>query len=90
MEIDLNYCQELSDLANKSHEENDLRLALIIKGRINGAMRVVFNQTHCRDTLKMLGLLFRLEVGISTLLLAALNEESMALKSDPFDICLID
>ena len=90
MEIDFNYCQELSDLATKSHEENDLRLALILKGRINGAMRIVFNQTHCRDALKMLGLLFKLEVGISTLLLAALNEESMALKSDLFDVCLID
>ena len=90
MEIDFNYCQELSDLATKSHEENDLRLALILKGRISGAIRVVFNQTHCRDTLKMLGLLFKLEANISIFLLAALNVESMTLESDPFDICLID
>ena len=90
MEIDLAYCQELFELVNKSHYENDVKLALILKGRISGAIRVVFNQTHCRNTLTMLGLLFKLEVGISTLLLSALNEESMALEADPFDVCLID
>ena len=90
MEIDLAYCQELFELVNKSHYENDVRLALILKGRISGAIRVVFNQTHCRDTLKMLGLLFKLEANISLFILAALNEESMTLELDPFDICLID
>ena len=90
MEIDFNYCQELNELAAKSYNDNDIRLALIIKGRINGAIRIAFNQTHCRDTLKMLGLLFKLEANISIFLLAALNEESMTLESDPFDICLID
>ena len=48
MEIDLNYYQELHDLAHKSYADNDIRLALTIKSRINGAIRVVFNQTHSR------------------------------------------
>ena len=90
MEIDFNYCQELYDLAAKSYDENDIRLALTIKYRINGAMRILFNQTHCRDTLKMLVLLFKLEANISLSILAALNEESMTLDLDPFDICLLD
>ena len=90
MEIDFNYCQELNELTAKSYNDNDIRLALTIQYRINGAIRVVFNQTHCRDTLKMLGLLFKLEANISLFILAALNEESMTLDLDPFDICLID
>ena len=90
MEIDTNYCQELYDLAHKSYADNDIRLALTIKGRINGAIRVVFNQTHCRDTLMMLGLLFKLEANISIFILSSLNLETMTLASDPFNICIID
>ena len=90
MEIELNYFQELQDLAHKSYTDNDLRLALTIKSRVNGAMRVVFNQTHNRDTLMMLGMLFKLEANISIFILSSLNMETMTLPFDPFNICMIE
>ena len=90
MEIDLNYYQELHDLAQKSYLDNDVRLALTIKSRVNGAIRVVFNQIHSRETLMMLGMLFRLEANISIFILSSLNVETMTLAEDPFNICIID
>ena len=90
MEIDLNYYQELHDLAQKSYLDNDIRLALTIKSRVNGAIRVVFNQIHSRETLTMLGMLFRLEANISIFILSSLNLETMTLAEDPFNICMKD
>ena len=90
MEIDNNYCLELEDLSHRCYMDNDVKLAMVLKCRIMGAIRAAFSCDHDREVLTMLGRLFKLEANISIFILAALNVESMNLQTGALDIVTWD